>query len=382
MPVLPQPTTILQVLPRLESGGVERGTVEMVQAIAGAGGRALVASAGGRLVASVERAGGAHIVLPLASKGPLTIWRNVGRLAEVAQREHVAIIHARSRAPAWSAMWAARRAGVPFVTTYHAPYSEDAPGKRRYNSVMARGERVIAISRYIANLIVARHGTDPARIRVIPRGVDTALFDPARVVPDRLARLTRAWRLPDDAPVVLLPARLSRWKGQDVLLKAMALLQHPTAVCVMVGDGSAVYTKELLNTAHALGVAERLRLVGHCEDMPAALMLATVAVSASTKPEGFGRAVIEAQAMGCAVVATNHGGAAETVEDLVTGWHVPPGDAQALAAVLSHALGMSDGDRVALGERSRASVLRDYTTAAMQAATLEVYGEVLASSAK
>jgi glycosyltransferase involved in cell wall biosynthesis len=377
MPPLPPDTTIMQVLPRLDAGGVERGTVEITQAIAAAGGRPLVASAGGRLVPAIERAGGGHVALPLASKSPVTIWRNAARLAAVAKANDVGLIHARSRAPAWSAYRAARRLGLPFVTTYHAPYSENAPGKRRYNSVMARGDRVIAISRHIAELIVQRHQVDPAIIRIIPRGVDPALFDPARIVPDRIARLMRAWRLPDGAPVVMLPARLTRWKGQAVLLRAMARLQHPEAVCVLLGEGRPAYAAELTALAHSLGIADRLRFAGHTDDMPAALMLATVAVSASIEPEGFGRAVIEAQAMGCAVIATNHGGAAETVEDLVTGWHVPPSDPEALAHTLGHALAMSTEDRAGLGQRARASVLQHYTVAQMQAATIAVYNELL-----
>jgi glycosyltransferase involved in cell wall biosynthesis len=377
MPPLPPDATIMQVLPRLEAGGVERGTVEIAQAIAAAGGRPLVVSAGGRLVPAIERAGGGHLILPLASKSPLTIWRNTARLAAVAAANDVRLIHARSRAPAWSAYHAARRGGLPFITTYHAPYSEDSPGKRWYNSVMARGDRVIAISRHIANLVVERHQIDPAIIRIIPRGVDPAVFDPARIVPDRIARLMRAWRLPDGAPVVMLPARLTRWKGQTVLLRAMAMLRNTDAVCVLLGDGRPAFATELTNLAHSLGIADRVRLVGHCDDMPAALMLATVAVSASIEPEGFGRAVIEAQAMGCAVVATSHGGAAETVEDLVTGWHVPPADPGALANILEHALAMGLEDRAALGQRARASVLQNYTLAQMQEATIGVYNELL-----
>ncbi len=371
------PATILQVLPGLESGGVERGTIEIAAALASVGAIPLAASAGGRMVSALERAGGQHVTLPLATKNPLGILRNAARLEALIHARDVDLIHARSRAPAWSAWRAARRAGIPFVTTYHAPYAENAPGKRWYNSVMARGDRVIAISRYIANLIVERHGLAPDRIRLIPRGVDPFLFDPARIAPDRIARLVRAWRLPDHAPVVMLPARLSRWKGQAVLIKAMAAIRERDAICVLLGEGRPGYAKELTSLAHHLGIADRLRLVGHCEDIPAALMLATVAVSASTAPEGFGRAVIEAQAMGCAVVATNHGGAAETVEDLVTGWHMPPSDPAALAAILDHALSMGAQDRQALGERARASVLQHYTVAAMQDATLAVYAELL-----
>ena len=375
MPTLPP---ILQVLPRLDSGGVERGTVEMVQAIAGAGGVALVASEGGRLVAAVERAGGRHVALPLASKNPVAIWRNAGRLERLIVAERAGIVHARSRAPAWSALAAARRTGARLVTTYHGVYNEGPPGKRGYNSVMARGDRVIAISRYVAAVLLQRHGVDPVRVRVIPRGVDPALFDPDRVTGPRIARLAEAWRLPDGAPIVMLPARLSRWKGHAVLIAAMARLQHAGACCVLVGavEGRERFARMLESQARALGVADRLRLAGHCDDMPAALMLADVVVSASTDPEGFGRAVIEAQAMGRPVIATDHGGAAETVEHLVTGWRVPPGDVDALAAALDHALAMQPGDRHALGLRSRAAVLERYTTAAMQAATLDVYREL------
>ncbi|GAC1347048.1 MAG: glycosyltransferase family 4 protein [Acetobacteraceae bacterium] len=370
---------VLQVLPRLESGGVERGAVEMVQAIVGAGGRALVASAGGRLVASVERAGGRHLALPLASKNPARIWRNAGLIAGLIRRERVDLVHARSRAPAWSAWLASRRAGAHFVTTYHGVYREGVPGKRAYNAVMARGERVIAISQFVRGLLEVRHHVDPARIRVIPRGVDPVLFDPAAVSGERIARLAERWRLPDGALVVMLPARLSRWKGQEVLLDAMARLQRHGAYCVLVGplDGRERFAGELERRARGLGLAGRLRLAGQCDDMPAALMLADVVVSASTEPEGFGRVVIEGQAMGRPVIATDHGGAAETVEPGATGWRVKPGDAGELAAALDAALALEPDARAALGARARAAVLARYTTSVMQTATLGVYGELL-----
>lgn len=155
------PARILQVLPSLEAGGVERGAVEIAQAIVAAGGEALVASSGGRLVAAVRRAGGRHVALPLAAKNPIAMLRNAAGLARLIAAERPALVHARSRAPAWSAYLAARRTGTPFVTTYHGAYTEDLPGKRLYNAVMARGDRVIAISRYIADLVRTRHGVGP-----------------------------------------------------------------------------------------------------------------------------------------------------------------------------------------------------------------------------
>lgn len=379
MPPDANPPAVLQVLPRLETGGVERGTVEIAEAVARAGWTALVASEGGRMVPALERAGGQHVALPLASRNPLTLWRNAGRLAGLVRAEGVGIVHARSRAPAWSALLAARRTGARFVTTYHGVYNEDLPGKRRYNAVMARGELVIAASRYVAGLVEQRHGVDPARIRVIPRGVDPAVFDPAAVAASRVARLAEAWRLPVEAPVVMLPGRLTRWKGQGLLIEAVARLARRDVCCVLVGSaqGRDRYAAALTAQAEAAGIAGRLRMVGGCDDMPAALMLADVVVSASTDPEGFGRVVIEAQAMGRPVIATDHGGAAETVEHGTTGWRVPPGDAAALAAAIDRALALPITDRLALGERARAAVLARFTTERMQAATLDVYRELL-----
>ena len=372
--------TVLQVLPALDTGGVERGTVEMVQAIVRAGGNALVASAGGRLVAAVERAGGTHITLQLASKNPARIWRNAARLAFLIRAAEVDIVHARSRAPAWSAWLACRKTGARFVTTWHGVYKENAPGKRRYNAVMARGERIIAISQFVAAKLKSRHGVDPGRLRVIPRGVDTAMFDPAAVTGERMARLASQWRLPDGASTIMLPARLTRWKGQAVMLEALARLERKDICLVLVGaeQGRARFRRELLSRAEALGLSARVRLVGHCDDMPAALMLADVVVNPSVEPEPFGRTVIEAQAMGRPVVVSDAGGTAETVEHGVTGWRVRPGDPGALAATLDVILRMDPSERAAFGARARASVCDHYTTARMQQATLEVYRELLA----
>ena len=162
------PPVVLQVLPSLVTGGVERSTIEITEAVAAAGWTALVASGGGPLVAAVERAGGRHIALPLDRRTPMAIWRNADCLARLIRQERVDIVHARSRAPAWSAWLAARRTGTRFVTTYHGTYDEDLPFKRRYNAVMAKGEIVIAASRFIADLIITRHRIDPSRIRDHP----------------------------------------------------------------------------------------------------------------------------------------------------------------------------------------------------------------------
>ncbi|HVY16296.1 MAG TPA: glycosyltransferase family 4 protein [Rhodopila sp.] len=376
MPDPAESPVILQVLPSLVTGGVERGTVEITQAIAEAEGVALVASAGGPMVRLVERAGGTHLTLPLASKTPWRIWRNAGLLEQIIREHRVSLVHARSRAPAWSAWLASQRTGVPFVTTYHGTYSEDLPFKRAYNAVMARGQIVIAASRFIADLVMRQHGVPEQRIRVIPRGVDPALFDPAAVSGSRIARLAEAWSLPHDAHVVMLPGRLTAWKGHGVLLDAVARLGRRNVMAVLVGShqGRHRYAEALQRQAATLGIAEQLRLVGQCDDMPAALMLADVVVHASTQPEAFGRVVIEAQAMARPVIAADLGGPVETVRHGETGWRVPPGDAEALAGMLAHALDLDPEVRAALGARARASVP---TVRAMQEATLDVYEAVL-----
>ncbi len=368
---MPLPPAILQVLPALDAGGVERGTLEIAEAIQTAGFRALVASSGGRLVPALEATGARHIALPLATKSPIGIWRNAAALAALVRAEGVAILHARSRAPAWSAWLAARRAGARFVTTYHGTYGEGFPGKRLYNSVMARGDRVIAISRHIEEHIRATHGRES---RVIPRGVDLRRFDPALVAPERIAALRAEWAVPEGAPVILLPARLTRWKGQGVLIEALA--QLPGAIAVLAGDpqGRDAYVAELRALAEARGVAGRLRIPGHVADMPAALLAADVVVHASIEPEAFGRSVIEAQAMGRLIVAADLGGPRETVAHGVTGWLTPPGDTAALAAQIRAALALPPEARTAMGQAARARVP---TMEAMQEATLALYRELL-----
>ena len=376
--------TVLQVLPALGAGGgVERGTVEIARAIVEAGGRSLVASAGGIMVHELTRARAEHFPLPVDSKNPLVMRANVGRLERLIAEQSVDIVHARSRAPAWSAWYAARRAGAHFITTFHGTYSAGNPLKRRYNAIMTRGERVIAISSFIAGHIRQIYGVPAARIRVIPRGVDLERFDPARVSAERVAQLAGQWRLGDGLPVIMLPGRLTRWKGQTVFLEAVARLGRKDIRCVLVGSdqGRADYRRELedIISRHDLGTV--VRLVDHCPDMPAAYMLTDVVVSASTDPEAFGRVVPEAQALGRPVIASDHGGARETIIEGETGWLTPPGDAEALAATLARVLAIGAEARQALAGRAIQHVRQNFSKDVMCDRTLDVYNEVLSLKA-
>lgn len=371
---------VLQVLPALVTGGAERGAIDVAAALHHAGGTPLVASAGGPMARELERWRIPHFTLPLDSKNPLTLWRNVDRLSRIIREHKVDIVHARSRAPAWSAYGAARRTGVPFMTTFHAPYNFSGKSKLFYNSVMARGDRVIAISEFIRDHILTNYRIDPDRIRVIHRGIDSNSFAPDRVSPERVIQLARAWRLPDGHQVIMLPGRLTRWKGQTVLIDALARLGRKDVCCLMVGSdqGRAGYRQELEEQVRRLGLEGVVRLVDHCNDMAAAYMLADVVVSASSDPEAFGRVIVEAQAMGRPVIVTNHGAVRETVVAGETAWVVPPNDADALAEALGEALALDADQRAVLGERAMAYVNSRFTRDRMCRDTLAVYGELMA----
>jgi glycosyltransferase involved in cell wall biosynthesis len=369
---------VLQVLPSLVSGGAERGTVELAAALAAAGWTAYVASSGGPMERDLTRARAIHLTLPLASKNPLIMWRNRTALAHAIRRLGIDIVHARSRAPAWSAWSAAAATGRHFVTTFHNAYGARSAPKHLYNSVMARGERVIAISDFVADHVDAVYGVGPDRLRTIPRGVDLNTFDAARVGGERIPGLACEWRLPEGAPVVMLPGRLTRWKGGLDLVAAIAALGRRDVCCVFVGAEQRPGFRRELETAIARsGLADIFRIVEHCADMPAAYLLADVVVSASTNPEGFGRIIAEAQAMGRPVVATDHGGARETIVPGVTGWLVPPRNPKALAAAIDAALALEPRARVLLRLRAREHIAAHFTTAAMCARTIAVYEELL-----
>ncbi|MCA8927377.1 MAG: glycosyltransferase family 4 protein [Alphaproteobacteria bacterium] len=384
---LPPGTTILQVLPALGHGGVERGTLEVAAAIVAAGGRALVASDTGANVERLQRLGGEHIALNLASKNPLVMRANAGRLAELIRRERVSLVHARSRAPAWSAKWATARTGTPFVTTVHAAYTEKGRLKRRYNRVMASGDRVIAISHFIADLVRRRYATPDERLRVIHRGVDLAVFDPDAVEAGRLAALRTTWNLSPTARVVLMPARLTRLKGHAVLISAIAELLRqtplPELVCVLVGadEGRDAYRDELQRHVRAVGLEpQRVVFASHCDDIAAAMALAAVVVSASTEPEGFGRTLAEAAAMGRPVIATAHGAAPEVLVEGETGWLVPPGQSGPMATALAAAFGLSAHERERLAAAARQRTRALFSKQVMCERTLEVYRELLSKT--
>ena len=363
---------VLQILPDLNAGGVERTALETVEVLVASGHSAHVLSNGGRLVPALEGLGGAHHQAKIGSKNILSVpWRIAGIRRLIAEHK-IDIVHVRSRAPAWPAMFAARAEEVPFVTTYHGVYNAKSALKRGYNSVMAKGDIVIANSNFTGEHIIREHGTDPESITVIPRGVDMNVFDPARIPKAEAAARRKTWGVPADSTLVLLPGRLTRWKGQTVAIDALSHLP-PNTHLVLLGDpqGRDDYVAELRQQAQALNLADRVHIPGHDSDVAAAYLTADIVICPSTDPEAFGRTAAEAQAMGKPVIAADHGGAVEVVLDGVTGFRTLPGDAKALA----DAIGRINELTGIYGARDRISA--KYSKTSLQTAVLEVYGRLL-----
>lgn len=389
MATLPPNFTLLQVVPRLDAGGVERTTVDIGRAVVQAGGRAIVASEGGRLEGELTDAGVALIRLPVASKNPLTIWSNTGRLRRLIREHAVSLVHVRSRAPAFSALPAARAEGVPSVATYHGVYNARSDLKRWYNGVMTRADRVIANSDYTRRHVIDTYRLAPDRVVSVARGTDLSRFDPKAVPADRIAQQRAAWGLrPDDRRVVfLLAGRLTRWKGQGLLIEAAERLKasgRDDFVVVMVGDdqGRTAYRAELEQRIGRAGLSDQVRLSGHCADMPAAWLACDVALAPSLEPEAFGRTAVEPQLMARPVIVAAHGAPLETVLDGETGWRFPPGDAAALADRMAQAIDLGPEGRARMGETGKARARRLYCLQAMVEGTFAVYCDALAGAGR
>jgi glycosyltransferase involved in cell wall biosynthesis len=397
---------ILQVIPELSAGGAERTTIEIAEAVSLGGGRALVVSTGGRLEDELSDVGGELIRFPAKTKNPAAIMFNALRLQWLIRHRGVSLVHARSRAPAWSAYIAARRMRRCFVTTYHGIYNQEGRLKAFYNGVMARGDAVICNSQYTARIVRERHPDASSRVGVIYRGVDLEKFDPASVPADRVRALRERWGVLQGKQIVLLPARLARWKGHQVLIDAAARLQargeYADVVFVLAGDeqGRASYRGELEALIEARALKSKVMIVGHCDDMPAAYKAASFTVLPSIEAEAFGRSSIESQAMGCPVIASNIGAFPETIAPepgllarvgnghggnaatpaygaSQVPWLFEPGNAAALFESLRHALAMDHETLEALRQRGIERSRREFSKWALQLQTLTVYDRLL-----
>jgi glycosyltransferase involved in cell wall biosynthesis len=373
-----QKLSVMQLLPELNSGGVERGTLELGRHLVDNGHKSIVVSGGGRLVDQLEKEGSLHIQKKIGSKSPLAL-SYIWPLRQIMKKSQVDIVHLRSRMPAWIGYLAWQSLGnrnrPVLVTSFHGYYSVN-----RYSAIMTKGDGVIAVSRGIEQHIAEKYNRSN-NVRLIVRGVDIASFAPGKVAQKRLETLVKQWGIDPVKPTLMLPGRLTRWKGQGVFLNSLLQVKNSNYQAVLVGDidDNPGFTKELQSFLDKNNLADRVRLVGHCHDMPAALLLADIVLStSSSEPEAFGRTTIEAMAMGKPVIATAHGGSLETVLPGKTGWLVKPDDAEELAAVLEEALAMDEKQLKILGEYGRRHVTDNFSSQAMCEKTLAYYYELLA----
>ena len=376
----PSAMKILQVLPALEQGGVERGTVEIATALAAAGVESAVASAGGALVKSLDAIGVRHYRLPLASKNPFTIVRNAFALARLVREEGFTLMHVRSRAPAWSVLIASRLARVPFISTFHGLYgTKPRLLKIPYNSVMVRGEKTIAVSECVRSHILANYRVAPEDVVLVHRGADVEVFSSTEETRRRGDALRRALGFGQRTRVITLPGRLTFWKGQKDLLAAASRMAHRDIGILFVGSdqGRREYSDSLKREAARLPRGVKVVFLERSDDMPAVYELSDVVVSASgAQPEAFGRVIPEAQAMGRIVVGTAHGGACETIADGATGFLVPPCDPAALARALDRALDLPPDARATIAGQAASSVRENFSVAKMCERTLALYREL------
>jgi len=385
----PSPLTVLIVVPSLDGGAADGGAVELTRILAEAGHRAIVASRAGRLVADVTAAGGEYVRLDVASTNPLVMLRNAAVLVRLARERRCDAIHALGRAAAWSAWLAARLSGIPFVTSWYKGFREQNLFKHYYNGIMARGDRVAAVSEQLAQLIHDRYGTSWDRIAVLPASIDLDRFDPETVGRDRIETLRRTWGVKRDTKVILIPGRILRRKGHHVVVRAVKRLKEmgmKNFLCVFVGEdrGRTHYTGELWDLVLATGTMDVIRMAAPVSDMPAAYAAAAAVVSAAVQPEGLQRSILEAQAMARPVIVSDLGAGPEVVltppavpEGRITGLRFQAGDDAALAASVLRLFSMPEPTRRAMGTRGRGWVLDHFNAPAVAAQTLRLYADVV-----
>ena len=334
-----------------------------------------VASNTGTLLPELNRLGGTHFQMPLATKNPFKILYNAVKLSRLIRNHHIDLVHARSRAPAWSALLASKLTKVPLVTTYHGAYQSTNVFKNLYNSVMTRGDRVIAISDFILNTIHKNHSTTRTKTRLIREGIDLDEFDPNKVKSQDVDILKKEWNIPSEAIIFLLPGRISRLKGQTIFIDAIRRLNNPKIVGVILGQNqeNSPYPAEVRRLADGLPI----RLIPYITKPRLAYAAADFIISASLVGEAFGRVAAEAGAMERIIIGTNFGATTELCQAGKTGFLVPPGDTRALADAMIQALKLSPDERLKMEKAARGYIVKNFSLQRMCSETIDLYKELV-----
>jgi len=372
--------TIAQILPALNTGGVERGVIEISKSLNDNGFKSIVLSSGGHMVPQLRRTGTAHYELNVNTKNPFK-WPKIRKQVKlILEKENVDLIHLCSRAPAWIVFPLGRMLDIPVITSVHMRFRKTNFLKKYYNSILTKGDSIIAISKHIEKTILESfpNPTIKNKITVVHRGVDLELFNANNIKPARVIAQSKNLNLKDNIPVIMMAARPAMWKGYLELIRALSLV-NDTFQCVLIGaeNGSQNFQKTLIDKIIKLKLETKVKLSKSSNDIQAALMLSDIVVMPSVTPEPFGRIILEAQALGKIPIAFDHGGASETIIDGKNGFLADPVKVESLAEKISMALSLKPTSREKMSEFSKKAVSKNFSHDKMCKLTLSLYKQCI-----
>ena len=377
---------VLQVIPKLGYGGAETGCYDIAHYLPENGCKSFIVTSGGELLKFVDKNKVKVFRLPVQSKNPILILINAIILTFIILFNNISIIHARSRAPAWSCLIASKITSRKFVTTFHGTYNFKSSLKKLYNSVMVRSDLIIAGSNFIFSHIKENYSNylnQKKKLLVVFRGINVDYFDPTTKLETEEKKLLKQWEIEKDKKIILLPGRLTTWKGQEVFIEAINLvnieLGYEAFYAVILGSdqGRDLYKKKLIRLSEQYRLTKQLRFIDHCKDMALAYKVSDIIVSASIEPEAFGRVSVEAQSMEKPIIASNIGGSNETVVDEKTGYLFKAGDAKSLSQKILKTLTIDETQLKLIGIEGRKNIVQKFNVEKMCFSTYSEYKRLL-----
>ena len=377
---------VLQVIPKLGYGGAETGCYDIAHYLPENGCESFIVTSGGELTKFVDKKKVKLIKLPVHSKNPLLILINTILLIGIIIFFKISIVHARSRAPAWSCLFATKLTNRKFVTTFHGTYNFSGKFKKFYNSVMVRSDLIIAGSNFIFSHIKENYSeflTSQKKFLVIFRGINVDYFDSSTKLENDEKNLLQKWNIHDEKKIILMPGRLTSWKGQELFIEAINLakieLGYEAFHAVILGNdqGRELYKKKLIRLTEQYRLTNQIKFIDHCEDMALAYKVSDIIVSASIEPEAFGRVAVEAQSMEKLIIASNIGGSNETINDEKTGFLFKSGDAVSLSKKIIRGLTMDETSINLMGKKGRDNIIKKFNVEKMCFSTYSEYKRLL-----
>ncbi len=377
---------VLQVIPKLGFGGAETGCYDIAHYLTEKNCKSFIATSGGELLKFVDKKKVKIFRLPVHSKNPLLILINSIILIGIILSNNISIVHARSRAPAWSCFFASKVTGRKFVTTFHGTYNFNNKLKKFYNSIMVRSDLIIAGSNFIFSHIKQNYSTylnNNKKLLVIFRGINVDYFDASTTLESDEKKLLKEWEIEKNKKIILLPGRLTSWKGQDIFIEAINLtnieLGFEAFYAVVLGSdqGRELYKKKLIRLSEQHRMSKQIRFIDHCKNMALAYKISDIIVSASNEPEAFGRVSVEAQSMGKVILASNIGGSNETVINEKTGFLFESNNAKSLSKLILRVHNMEETSLKKIGTEGRKNVTERFNVEKMCFSTYSEYKRLL-----